>query len=125
LLGLEVLSDRRKKAAALFVRDILCSPPTSLICCVLRVTPTQGGGLMNFYHRTNYGQNEPVNKAILIFNEYCGLFGFRDDEVGMFFLITSVAVCLESGLIYCDCKNILDVPAEAICHINCGFCFFL
>jgi hypothetical protein len=36
--------------------------------------------LMDFYHRTNYGQNEPVNKAILIFNEYCGLFGFRDYE---------------------------------------------
>jgi hypothetical protein len=35
---------------------------------------------MNLYHRTNYGQNEPVNKAILIFNEYCDLFGFRDDE---------------------------------------------
>jgi hypothetical protein len=24
--------------------------------------------------------HQPVNKAILIFNEYCGLFGFRDDE---------------------------------------------
>jgi hypothetical protein len=36
--------------------------------------------LIDFYHRTNYGQNEPVNNAILIFNEYCGLFGFRDDE---------------------------------------------
>jgi hypothetical protein len=35
---------------------------------------------MDFYHLTNYGQNEPVNKAILIFNEYCSLFGFRDDE---------------------------------------------
>jgi hypothetical protein len=35
---------------------------------------------MEFYHLTNYGQNEPVNKAVLIFNEYCGLFGFRDDE---------------------------------------------
>jgi hypothetical protein len=35
---------------------------------------------MDFYHRTNYGQNDPVNKAILIFNEYCGLFGFREDE---------------------------------------------
>jgi hypothetical protein len=35
---------------------------------------------MDFNHRTNYGQNKPVNKAILIFNEYCGLFGFRDDE---------------------------------------------
>jgi hypothetical protein len=28
---------------------------------------------MDFYHRTNY-------KAISIFNEYCDLFGFRDDE---------------------------------------------
>jgi hypothetical protein len=27
-----------------------------------------------------YDQNEPVNKAILIFNEYCDLFDFRDDE---------------------------------------------
>jgi hypothetical protein len=35
---------------------------------------------MDFYHRTNYGQNEQVNKAILIFNEYCDFFGFRDDD---------------------------------------------
>jgi hypothetical protein len=79
---------------------------------------------MDFYHRTNYGQNEPVNKAILIFNEYCGLFDFRDHEVGMFFTVVSVALCLESGLIYCDCNNILDVAAEAI-SIVFQFCFFL
>jgi hypothetical protein len=37
--------------------------------------------LMDFYHRTNYEPvNEPVNEAILIFNEYCSFFGFRDDE---------------------------------------------
>jgi hypothetical protein len=36
--------------------------------------------LMDFYHRTNYGQNESINKEILVFNEYCGLFGFRDHE---------------------------------------------
>jgi hypothetical protein len=35
---------------------------------------------MDFYNRTNYGQNKPVNKEISIFNEYCGWFGFRDDE---------------------------------------------
>jgi hypothetical protein len=35
-------------------------------------------------------------------------------KVGMFFVMASVALCLESGLIYCDCNNILDVPAEAI-----------
>jgi hypothetical protein len=69
---------------------------------------------MDFYHRTNYGQNEPVNKAILIFNEYCGLMKVGMMKVGMFFVIASVALCLESGLIYCDCNNILDVPAEAI-----------
>jgi hypothetical protein len=34
---------------------------------------------MDSYHRANYGQNEPVNKAILIFNQYCGFVGFRDD----------------------------------------------
>jgi hypothetical protein len=31
--------------------------------------------------RSNYGQNEPVNKTILIFNEYNGMFGFRYDEI--------------------------------------------
>jgi hypothetical protein len=35
-------------------------------------------------------------------------------KVGMFFVLASVALCLESGLIYCDCNNILDVPAKAI-----------
>jgi hypothetical protein len=34
-------------------------------------------------------------------------------KVGMFFVMASVALCLESGLIYCDYNNILDVPAEA------------
>jgi hypothetical protein len=41
LLGLEVLSDRRKIAAALFVCVFYVGgsiPPASLICCVLRVT---------------------------------------------------------------------------------------
>jgi hypothetical protein len=55
-----------------------------------------------------------VNKAILIFHEYCDLLGFCDDEVGMFFVMASVALCLGSGLTYCDCNNILDVPSEAI-----------
>jgi hypothetical protein len=52
LLGLEVLSDRRKIAAALFVRDILCvrgsSPPTLLICCNLSVAPTQRNFFFHF-----------------------------------------------------------------------------
>jgi hypothetical protein len=78
---------------------------------------------MLLYHRTNLDQNEPVNKAILIFNEYCGLFGFRDDESRYAFVIASVTLCLESGFIYCDCNNILDVSAVAISMAACvSFC---
>jgi hypothetical protein len=86
LLGLDVLSDRRKIAAALFVRDILCRRiESAYLADLLRFESNpyprrRNARLMDFYHRTNYGQNEPINKAILIFNEYCGLFGFRDDE---------------------------------------------
>jgi hypothetical protein len=39
----------------------------------------------------------------------------------MFFIMASVALCLESGLIYCDCNNILGVPAEAISMAVCVF----
>jgi hypothetical protein len=35
-------------------------------------------------------------------------------KVGMFFVMASVALFLESDVIYCDCNNIIDVPAEAI-----------
>jgi hypothetical protein len=86
LLGVEVLSDRRKITAALFVRDILCRRIESVyLADLLRFESNpyprrRNARLVDFYHRTNYGQNEPVNKAILIFNEYCSMFGFRDDE---------------------------------------------
>jgi hypothetical protein len=67
---------------------------------------------MDFYHRTNYDQSEPVNKAILIFNENdCLVFVMM--QVGMFFVMASIEFCLEGGLIYCDCNNIFDVPSEA------------
>jgi hypothetical protein len=86
LLGLEVLSDRRKLAAGLYVRDILCGMiESAYLTDLLRFesnpyTRRENARLMEFYHRTNYGQNEPINKAILIFNEYCGFFGFCHDE---------------------------------------------
>jgi hypothetical protein len=35
-------------------------------------------------------------------------------KVGIFFVMASVALFLENDFIFCDCKNILDVPAEAI-----------
>jgi hypothetical protein len=85
-LLLEVLIDRRKVAAALFVRDILCSRIESTYFADLlhfesNLYPRRRNGrLMNFNHHTNYGQNDLVNKAILISNEYCSLFGFHDDE---------------------------------------------
>jgi hypothetical protein len=108
LLGLEVLSDRRKIAAALFVRSILCRRIESVyLADLLRFESNpyprrRNARLMDFYHRTNYGQNEPVN---------------------MFFVMASVALCLESGLINCDCNNILDVPAKAISiAVGVSFC---
>jgi hypothetical protein len=75
-----------KKAAVLFVRNILCGRiESAYLADLLRFESNpyprrRNARLMDFYHRTNYGQNEPVNKAILIFNKYCDLFGFRDDE---------------------------------------------
>jgi hypothetical protein len=99
LLGLEVLNDRRKIAAALFFRDILCKRiESAYLADMLRFESNlysrRGNArLMDFHHRTNFSQNQPVNKAILIFIEYCGLFGFRDDEsksnffeIGLFIL---------------------------------------
>jgi hypothetical protein len=36
--------------------------------------------LVQYFHRTNYGKFEPLNNAIMNFNQYCDLFGFRNDE---------------------------------------------
>jgi hypothetical protein len=86
LLGLEVLRDRRKIATALFVRDILCRRiESAYLAGLLRFESNpyprrRNARLIDFYHRTNYVQNKPVNIEILIFNEYCCLFGFCDDE---------------------------------------------
>jgi hypothetical protein len=40
-------------------------------------------------------------------------------KVDMFFVMASVALCLESGLIYCECNNIFAVPAGAISMAVC------
>jgi hypothetical protein len=72
---------------------------------------------MDFYHRTNYGQNEPVNKAISILT---GLFGVCDDDSWYVFRNGSSQARLESGLICCDCNNnILDVAVRAISMAVC------
>jgi hypothetical protein len=102
--------DRRKIAAALFVRDILCRRIKSgYLADLLRFESSpyprrRNARLMDFYHRTNYDQNDPVNKAILICN-YLACLVFVMMKVGMFFVMASVALFLESEFIYCDCNN--------------------
>jgi hypothetical protein len=87
LIGLEVLSDRRIVASALFARDILVGrvdcPDLALMLRFEEVpySRRRNAGLMTFFHRTNYGRFEPVNNAIINFNKYCHWFGFCS-EVG-------------------------------------------
>jgi Reverse transcriptase (RNA-dependent DNA polymerase) len=86
LLSLEILVDRRKVAAALFVRDILCDKIDSTYLASLLCfednpySRRRHAKLMSFFHRTNYGKHEPLNNAIGHFNHYCNLFGFRAEE---------------------------------------------
>jgi hypothetical protein len=58
--------------------------------------------LMDFYHRTNYGQNGPINKEILVFNEYCGLFGFRDHESRFVFFNAAEAISNAVCVSFCE-----------------------
>jgi hypothetical protein len=82
LIGLEVLSDRRIVASALFARDILVGrvdcPDLALMLRFEEVpySRRRNAGLMTFFHRTHYGGFEPVNYAIINFNKYCHWFGF-------------------------------------------------
>jgi hypothetical protein len=69
LLGLTILSDVRKIADALFVLDILSRMIES--ACLADLLRSQSNPyqrrrnarLVDFYHRTNYGQIEPVKKG--------------------------------------------------------------
>jgi hypothetical protein len=65
---------------------------------------------MYLYHRTNFGQNEPVIKAIVFVNFVTGLV-FMKKKVCILFVVASVMLCLESVL---DFNNILD---ELICTL--------
>lgn len=86
LLGLESLADRRTVFCALLIRDLLCgridSPHlTSKLRFEQRpYARRRHAKLVPFFHRTNYGKFEPLNNAIINFNRYCDLFGFRNDE---------------------------------------------
>ena len=86
LLGLESIEDRRRIASALLIRDLLCgridSPHlTSKLRFEQRpYARRRHAKLVPFFHRTNYGKFEPLNNAIMNFNHYCDLFGFRSEE---------------------------------------------
>ena len=74
LLGLESLSNRRQISSITFIYDILCG----------RITCTDLLSLLNFhvpsrslrsnpllsipFHTTNYGQNEPITRSIVLYN---------------------------------------------------------
>jgi hypothetical protein len=87
LIGLEVLSDRRIVASALFAGDILVGRVDSVdLALMLQFEEVpylkqHNAGLLKFFHRTNYGRFEPVNNAVINFNRYCHWFGFCG-EVG-------------------------------------------
>jgi hypothetical protein len=87
LIGLEVLSDRRIVASALFARNILVGRVNCAdLALMLRFEEVPysrrcNAGLLTFFHRTNYGRFEPVNNAIINFNKYCHWFSFCS-EVG-------------------------------------------
>jgi hypothetical protein len=86
LLGLESLEDRRTVASAIFIRDLLCDRIDSVNLSILLKFESnpyarrRNAKLVPFFHRTNYGKFEPLNNAILNFNRYCDLFGFRSEE---------------------------------------------
>jgi hypothetical protein len=86
LLGLESIEDRRIVASALLIRDLLCGRIDSPhLTSKLRFEQNpyarrRHAKLVPFYHRTNYGKFEPLNNAIINFNRYCDLFGFRNEE---------------------------------------------
>jgi hypothetical protein len=85
LLGLESLEDRRTVASAVLIRDLLCDRiAAEHVSNLLRsennpYTRRRNAKIVPFFHRTNYGKFEPLKNAIMNFNRYCDLFGFRND----------------------------------------------
>jgi hypothetical protein len=77
LIGLEVLSDRRIVASAIFSRDILAGAGFALMLRFEKVSYSRWRNveLLTFFHRTNHGRFEPVNNAIINLINYCHWFG--------------------------------------------------
>jgi hypothetical protein len=82
LLNMDRLDDRRRLSCVLFINDVLCGnldSPNILCNIKLNVLPYNTRNrvlLAEVAHRTNYGKNEPLNKAIRTFNEFSDDFEF-------------------------------------------------
>jgi hypothetical protein len=62
----------------LFVRDIPTSLAGLLSCESNFCLWMENARLLDYYHRTKFGQNEPVNKSCILMN--CDLFGCCEEE---------------------------------------------
>jgi hypothetical protein len=82
LLNLDTLCRRREISSVMFVRDVLCARIDSsglLAMLALTANPhcTRSRALLlERFHRTAYGLNEPLNCAIRIFNKEIQCFDF-------------------------------------------------
>lgn len=83
LLGLETLSNRRQISSISFIHDILsgkfsCSDLLRLLNFNVPSRCLRFNSLLLVpFHSTNYGQNEPITRSILFFNEFSSNFNFH------------------------------------------------
>jgi hypothetical protein len=96
LLGLESIADRRTVASALLIRDLLCGRidyphlTSKLRCEQPPHSRRRHAKLVSFFDHTNFGRFELLNNAIINFDRYCDLFGFRNEEsIEMYFVAGS------------------------------------
>jgi hypothetical protein len=89
LLDLDTLEDRRRISCAPLISDVLCGKLDcpKILCNVKLVVPfynTRNRMLLaEVSHRTNYGQNEPLNRMIRTFNEFSEDFEFGASRYAM------------------------------------------
>jgi hypothetical protein len=82
LIDIDALDDRRRFSCVMFVNDVLCGAMDcpNILSKIKLVVPTYRTRnrmlLAEASHRTNYGYNEPLNRAIRTFNEFAENFEF-------------------------------------------------
>jgi hypothetical protein len=127
LTGLEVLSDRRTVASALFARDTLVGrvdcPDLALMPRFEEVPHSRrrNAGLMTFFHRTNYGRFEPVNNAIINLNKYCHWFGFCSEASRDMFRDRQKSALSGERFGHPRLQQYTMTCKRRLCHPNCFF----